>query len=164
MTTTTDPFLGALQDLGGLRAFIERHTSAKNHVQGFGLTMCTALENHVRMLQVRREAAQAVQAARSVTDALRGAMNAPDPAGTGRGPREVIAAGRRALAKHYHPDGGGDDERMKRLNAAADSLEASVANVLRDGGLVENIIPQTKPRENEKLWDVWAQQSCLVAN
>jgi hypothetical protein len=126
MTTTTDPFLGALQDLRELRAFVERHTSAKNHVQGFGLTMCTALENHVRMLQIRREAAQAVQAARTVTDALRGAVTAAWTPQERHEAREVIAAGRRALAKQYHPDGGGDDDRMKRLNAAADSLEASV--------------------------------------
>jgi hypothetical protein len=127
MTTTTDPFLGALQDLRELQTFIERHTSTKNHVRGLGLTTCTALENHVRMLQVRREATQAAQAARSVTDALRGAaMRAAWTPQERDEAREVIAAGRRALATQCHPDGGGDDERMKRLNAAADSLEASV--------------------------------------
>jgi hypothetical protein len=126
MTTTTDPFLGALQDLRELRAFVERHTSAKNHVQGFGLTMCTALENHVRMLQIRREAAQAVQAARTVTDALRGAVNAAWTPQERHEAREVIAAGRRALAKQYHPDGGGDATRMARVNTIADLLEQSV--------------------------------------
>jgi hypothetical protein len=36
---------------------------------------------------------------------------------------EVISAGRRALGKRYHPDAGGDHEKMVQINAAADFLE-----------------------------------------
>jgi hypothetical protein len=36
---------------------------------------------------------------------------------------EIIKEGRRALALKYHPDRGGDPERMTRANATADYLE-----------------------------------------
>lgn len=34
---------------------------------------------------------------------------------------EIIAAGRQALAKRHHPDVGGDGEKMKAINIAADT-------------------------------------------
>lgn len=37
--------------------------------------------------------------------------------------KEVIAAGRKALARKYHPDTGGDVKRMQALNSCADWLE-----------------------------------------
>ena len=36
---------------------------------------------------------------------------------------DVIAAGRQTLARRLHPDAGGDTERMKAVNVAADLLE-----------------------------------------
>ena len=43
---------------------------------------------------------------------------------------EIIAAGRRALALAYHPDRGGDAERMVKINATADHLQNRLAVVL----------------------------------
>lgn len=39
---------------------------------------------------------------------------------------EVINAGRQALAKRHHPDVGGDAEKMKQVNQAADALVTMV--------------------------------------
>jgi hypothetical protein len=39
---------------------------------------------------------------------------------------ELISAGRQALAKRFHPDVGGDTEKMKTVNQAADFLERQV--------------------------------------
>ena len=38
--------------------------------------------------------------------------------------RELVAAGRRAMALRHHPDRGGDTEQMKRTNVVADWLDA----------------------------------------
>lgn len=38
---------------------------------------------------------------------------------------ELIQAGYRALAKKYHPDVGGDTERMQQINRAVDALRVS---------------------------------------
>lgn len=35
---------------------------------------------------------------------------------------EIVAAGRQALAKRHHPDVGGDPQKMRDINAAADAL------------------------------------------
>lgn len=40
--------------------------------------------------------------------------------------RDIVSAGRRSLAAHYHPDSGGDIETMKLINAACDWLESLV--------------------------------------
>jgi DnaJ domain len=37
-------------------------------------------------------------------------------------PSEVVTAAYRALAKKFHPDHGGDDERMKQINLAYERL------------------------------------------
>jgi hypothetical protein len=37
---------------------------------------------------------------------------------------EIVKAGYRQLAKTHHPDQGGDDEAMKRINVAKDFLES----------------------------------------
>ncbi len=51
---------------------------------------------------------------------------APDPHAllhvSPRAPREVVEAAYRTLAKLYHPDTGGDPERMKALTAAMDRI------------------------------------------
>lgn len=39
---------------------------------------------------------------------------------------ELIAAGRRALARQHHPDVGGDLERMRAINCTADDLESGL--------------------------------------
>jgi hypothetical protein len=39
---------------------------------------------------------------------------------------ELISAGVRSLAKKYHPDLGGDTERMQAVNACADWLRSQV--------------------------------------
>ncbi len=39
--------------------------------------------------------------------------------------QELIDAGRRALAKKYHPDAGGSEETMKAVNAVADKAARS---------------------------------------
>jgi len=36
---------------------------------------------------------------------------------------EIVTAGRKSLAKKYHPDVGGDNEKMKEINQTADLLE-----------------------------------------
>jgi len=40
---------------------------------------------------------------------------------------DLVAAGKRALARQHHPDTGGDTATMQRLNATADWLKASVS-------------------------------------
>lgn len=37
--------------------------------------------------------------------------------------KQIIAAGRRSMAVKNHPDNGGDEEKMKQINAVADWLE-----------------------------------------
>jgi hypothetical protein len=49
---------------------------------------------------------------------------------------ELVEAGRRALALRYHPDRGGDNERMSAVNATADWLEQHLGSVLPGGGKV----------------------------
>jgi hypothetical protein len=39
---------------------------------------------------------------------------------------EIISAGVKTLARHHHPDVGGDHESMRDINAAADWLRATV--------------------------------------
>ena len=39
---------------------------------------------------------------------------------------EIIAAGGRSLARQYHPDLGGDPEKMKSINFGADFLEERI--------------------------------------
>ena len=39
---------------------------------------------------------------------------------------EIVAEGRRSLARQCHPDVGGDLEKMKHVNVTADFLEAQI--------------------------------------
>ena len=43
---------------------------------------------------------------------------------------EIIKEGRRVLASKFHPDRGGDAERMVKINATADHLQNRLAQVL----------------------------------
>ena len=41
--------------------------------------------------------------------------------------KEILREGYRSLAKKYHPDAGGSDEQMKRLNGVMENLKAQGA-------------------------------------
>jgi hypothetical protein len=43
---------------------------------------------------------------------------------------EIVSAGVRSLARKYHPDGGGSNERMQMVNVAADWIKAQAREAL----------------------------------
>ena len=47
---------------------------------------------------------------------------------------EIVKEGRRALALRYHPDKGGDGEKMTLVNATADHMEKKLTALLGIGG------------------------------
>lgn len=47
---------------------------------------------------------------------------------------EIVKEGRRALAMRYHPDRGGNNELMVKVNASADFLETRLRVLLGMGG------------------------------
>lgn len=58
---------------------------------------------------------------------------------------ETVRAARRRLAKAVHPDAGGDDERMRRLNEAAEVLLLDLAAAGAVGRTATDERPATSP-------------------
>ncbi len=74
-----------------------------------------------------RGAVFAELARRRVGAEVPGLAGAPDPEVVD----DLVTAGYRSLAQRHHPDAGGDGERMKAVNLAADWLRRRLAGTRR---------------------------------